>query len=378
MAIKKLYLQNFRNIEEAYLELGKNFTLVHGDNGSGKSSVLESLYLLGFGRSFRSSSLGKLIQFEKDHLSIGASLAAEQGGLDFPVGYRRQKNGNTDVTISRKKAPSVTHIAKIFPVQILTPDTFYQLMTVPKLRRRFFDWGVFHVKHDFVHEWKGFNRLLSHRSQLLKSQSQYDKYLSVWDKQFATSAEKVTQQRSEYFAAFEKRVGDYLQRFGLHQEVTLTFRSGWSDTDKESLLSQLQENFETDYRQGFSGKGPHRFDLILKSNGKLVADSLSRGQLKLLFYVLMVAQIIEVSERTQQRVTLLIDDFTAELDQSNQELIVNVLKTLVDYTQLVITMLDDSILSLLNEWKLVDDKVKVFHVKHGKLTDVTQPIIKER
>ncbi|WP_235869573.1 DNA replication/repair protein RecF [Veronia nyctiphanis] len=178
MTLSRLTIHDLRNIEACDFSLSSGFNFLIGANGSGKTSVLEAIYYLGHGRSFRSQLTGRVIRHQQDSLTVHGRVS--QSGALLPVGLRKHRDGTTDVKIGEEKGQKLFQLAEILPMQLITPEGFELLTGGPKCRRPFIDWGVFHVEQTFYACWSRVKRLTKQRNALLKTAKSY-RELSYWD-----------------------------------------------------------------------------------------------------------------------------------------------------------------------------------------------------
>jgi DNA replication and repair protein RecF len=307
MTLRRVQVTDFRCLHRADLDLDPNFTLISGPNASGKTSLLEAIYVLGRGRSFRTRRLDPLIrsgasgmmvvgeaELPERHVTLGVEGTAE--GLRARVGGER--------------VASLAELAWVLPVQIIDPEIHRLIEEGPNRRRRFIDWGVFHVEHSFVEHWQRYQQTLRQRNAALKTR-QARAMVAAWDAELVRYGELITEARRRYVAQLAP-VAATVARHLLDLELVLTYRAGWSvDLD---LRSALEGSFARDQELGATQPGPHRADLGIRLEGSAVRDRVSRGQQKLLAAVLLLSQIKLFPEDSRARPTLLLDDPAAELD----------------------------------------------------------------
>jgi DNA replication and repair protein RecF len=356
MPLTRLIVQQFRNIEACDVELSPGFNFLVGPNGSGKTSVLEAIYLLGHGRSFKSSLTGRVIQNECDELFVhGRFLNPDQ--FELPIGINKQCDGSTEVKIGGESGQKLAQLAQVLPLQLIHPEGFELLTDGPKFRRAFIDWGVFHTEPHFYDAWGRFKRLNKQRNALLKTATHY-RELSYWDQQMATLAENISQWRKEYIENMAKVAEEICRTFLPEFDIQLKYYRGWDkDTPYQDIL---ENNFERDQSLGYTLSGPNKADLRIKVNGMPVEDVLSRGQLKLMVCALRVAQGQHLTEMTGKQCIYLIDDFASELDSQRRQRLADCLKA--TGAQVFVSSITESQIV-----DMLDENGKMFHVEHGTI-----------
>ncbi|PSW61203.1 DNA replication/repair protein RecF [Photobacterium leiognathi subsp. mandapamensis] len=358
MALTRLMVHDFRNIESCDLALATGFNFLVGANGSGKTSVLEAIHYLGHGRSFRSHLTSRVIRHEQSELFIHGRVVDNQTQLMLPIGLNKKRDGTTEVKIAGEPNQKVAQLAQILPLQLITPEGFDLLIGGPKYRRAFIDWGVFHVEPKFYHAWSRLKRLTKQRNALLKTARSY-RELSYWDQELALLAEQISVWRQDYISAVKEKAAEIFQVFLPEYEIQLGYYRGW---EKETPYAELlKRNFERDCQLGYTASGPHKADLRIKVAGTPVEDVLSRGQLKLMVCALRLAQGLHLTEATGKQCIYLIDDFASELDSHRRTLLAQRLKE-TNAQVFISAISDDQVADML------DENGKLFHVEHGKIT----------
>ncbi|GLO59495.1 DNA replication and repair protein RecF [Vibrio sp. MACH09] len=356
MPLKRLVVKQFRNIEACDIELSAGFNFLIGVNGSGKTSLLEAIYLLGHGRSFKSALTGRVIQNEVNELFVhGRYLNSD--GFELPIGINKQRDGSTEVKIGGQSGQKLAQLAQVLPLQLIHPEGFELITDGPKHRRAFIDWGVFHTQSGFYDAWGRLKRLSKQRNALLKSAKNYQE-LSYWDQELAQLAEKIDNWRFSYVEQL-KSVAEVICRSFLPEfDIQLKYYRGW---EKETPYSDiLQRNFERDQLLGYTFSGPNKADLRIKVNNTPVEDVLSRGQLKLMMCALRVAQGQHLTEVTGKQCIYLIDDFASELDSQRRKRLAECLKE--TGAQVFVSSITANQIA-----DMQDENGRMFHVEHGKI-----------
>ncbi|ANS84033.1 DNA replication/repair protein RecF [Vibrio scophthalmi] len=356
MPLSRLIIQQFRNIKACDIDLSAGFNFLIGPNGSGKTSVLEAIYLLGHGRSFKSSLTGRVIQNECDELFVhGRFLNSDQ--FELPIGINKQRDGTTEVKIGGQSGQKLAQLAQVLPLQLIHPEGFDLLTDGPKHRRAFIDWGVFHTENAFFDAWGRFKRLNKQRNALLKTARSY-RELSYWDQEMARLAENISQWRALYIEQMSAKAEQLCKLFLPEFDIQLKYYRGW---DKDTPYQEiLEKNFERDQSLGYTFSGPNKADLRIKVNATPVEDVLSRGQLKLMVCALRVAQGQHLTEMTGKQCIYLIDDFASELDSQRRKRLADCLKE--TGAQVFVSSITESHIA-----DMRGENGKMFHVEHGTI-----------
>lgn len=357
MSISQLSVTDFRNFVSQQLTPAAGFNVICGANGSGKTSLLESIYFLAHGRSFRTSRLQRMIRSDTAQCTVHARVkTAEQ---HISLGMQRSRQGELSLRINGDKARRLADIAHYLPVQLITPDSFRIFFGGPKERRHFFDMGLFHVEPSFFQQWLLFSKANKQRNALLKQRPNPDQF-SYWDQYFCQSAEAITQLRQAYMVKLATEFAVLVGQHEILSEVSLQFYPGWSDS--QPLEDLLKQTMNSDLKMGFTQLGPQKADLRIKVQQQPAEEVLSRGQLKMLLFALKIAQSNVIGREGNKQPILLIDDLASELDTVSIQYVFQLLQTI--NSQVFVTAIDpDPVLQ-----QMQPDTTAVFHVEHGNLT----------
>ena len=357
MPLEFLEINQVRNLLSIDLTPAKNFNIFIGDNGSGKTSILEAIHIIGTGRSFRTHVIRRVINHQSNLLSVFAQVKHQEKIL--PVGIEKQSNGETKIKMAGKVVTNLAELVTLLPLQIVNSDSLQLLTAGPKLRRQFIDWGLFHVEQRFFLTWKKYQEVLKQRNIALKNKAGMDEIKS-WTKVLAPLGEELDRYRKNYLVQLETPLAVILEKLFGHFKLTFSYHSGWN-TEK-NLDIALEEAISNDLHLGYTHIGPHRADLSIKTDNLLVQDVLSRGQQKLLVVILRVAQSLLLQEQTNKSCIFLLDDLPSELDYEALEKVSELLQSL--NTQVFLTGIHfnqlNKIMSL--------DNCQMFHVKQGRVT----------
>ncbi len=352
MHLSKLIVSQFRNINNAEMNFSPNVNVVVGNNGSGKTSLLEAVYYLGHAKSFRTPHSTHLITHQSKEFVLYAELDHLQ-----TIGIKRSKTAE-QIKIAKQPCQKKSELVKTLPIQIINPDVHKILEDSPRYRRRFLDWGVFHVEHSYWDHWRHYQAILKQRNAALKKQ--WDKKLiESWNVELIATVTAITKIKSAYVAALRTELESIALEFpGLH----IDYQRGWPETD--TYEDSLYKSSEWDRKTGFTKFGPHRSDLKITVNGVDAKDIVSRGQQKFLACVLKIAQVILFRKAIGYSPLFLVDDLFSELDKSASRKVIHMLQN--TSSQLLITTIEPQPAREVGE----HENMKMFHVEHGVFQEV--------
>lgn len=355
MALNQLSIQNLRNIQATTFEPCDRLNLIYGPNGSGKTSILEAIYLLGRGKSFRSAYSRQIVRHEQSELTVFSRIFSADGrlhslGIQIKEGRFRAK---ADGAFEQRSSA----LAALLPLLLISPDGDKLIKGSPRQRRRFMDWGLFHVEHEFLSVWQRYNRLLQQRNALLR-RKRHD-LLQAWDNQLVAAAERLDQFRRGYVDSLVHQAQQFLPRLLEFEGVEFRYQSGWPEADGYGEV--LRANLDSDLKAGFTQRGPHRADLGMRVRGGAAAEVLSGGQQKLTACALLLAQASVFNQGKRENCIILVDDLPAELDTRHRHTFMQLLYSVGG--QLFVTTTDRHLLDL----GPFSEK-RMFHVEQGGVT----------
>jgi DNA replication and repair protein RecF len=375
MALVKLQTEHFRNLQGAPANFSPSINLLYGENGSGKSSILEAIGYLGLGRSFRVNRHQAVVSHGQQKLTVFGGLdkgheddresGTADGSIRHRLGISRDvSEKETRLRVDGEQVRNMSALARFLPVSVIDPGVFDIVAGGPGKRRQFLDWSVFHVEPSFASLWQQCQRVTSQRNQILRNGRLDEALMKVWDTQYADLAAGITRARKETFGlfseAFFKLVGEINAPWV--DGLKVDFYPGWDDS--QLLLDVLRSHREQELKMGHTLYGPNRADIRLKFQGRPVAETFSRGQQKTLVILMKIAQGMVLAELNKQ-VTFLLDDINAELDVGHRAMLAQKLEALK--CQVFVTSIEPPKPEELWQQPLPD--YRVFHVEHGKMTD---------
>ncbi len=351
MAITQIRINNLRLIKAVEFEPADGLNLIWGANGSGKTTILEAIYLLGRGKSFRKAERDQLVKYGEQQLTL--FIRSITNNNSHTLGLIKGQ-GTTQARLDGQKITRMSDLARAVPLTVITPNSHEILERGPQYRRRFVDWGVFHVEPDFRSTFERFARCLKQRNASLRMKNGYD---ANWDRELIETGLAVNAYRENYFTSFShwlKRLAEELLEM---KQIQVDWVRGWND--KSTLEQNLEQMRRGDMLAGYTRYGPHRADLSIKLNGQKVEKVASRGQQKILIVAMHLAQVVVAQELVGTDPIILLDDLTSELDHSNRKRLLEYLKRMGN--QVFITGVD-------NITEYAPGFSRVFHVEQGAIS----------
>lgn len=362
MRLTALDIRDVRIIEAAAIEPAPGMNLVTGANGAGKTSLLEAIHLLATGRSFAATRPTRMVRNGAGPLRVVARLRSEGGGAVHRLGIERAASGPARMRVDGGPAERLADMARMLPLVAIHPESHRLVGGPPEERRRLLDLGLFHVEPSFHSTWQRYRRALAQRNVLVRRRAA-DAELDPWDRELAAAGEALDRLRRDYVAALLAEVGALepalLDSTG---EVGLVYRPGWGGDG--GYYEALRRTRARDREQHATTVGPHRADLVIRAGGGDVRQRVSRGQQKLLVYLIRLAQARQLGASGEPCV-LLLDDLAAELDQPRRERVTATALALG--LQVFVTAVDPEAVPLPPETAR-----GLFHVERGRVSEVIQ------
>lgn len=357
MRLLHLQAENFRLFRQLSLQPKRRLSFVFGANAAGKTSLLEAVYALARGKSFRGNAQADLAGASGRHWRVVGRIAP---GDDLPahrLGVQWQ-DGVTQLRVDGREATSLDLLGSLV-VQILEPGMHRMLQDGPTYRRSFLDWGVFHVEPSFLPTWRRYRRALRQRNQVLR-QGGSDRELAAWEPELAETGSLLTSQRQQHLSTIGPPAARRLERLLEEGSWQFDLQPGWPRA--QTLEEALARGRGTDRRLGSTQNGPHRAEVRIRAGEHAIKHRISRGQQKLLIAAMLLAQSEAVAAAGARPPILLVDDFGAELAEHYQTAL---LAELQNYPGQVIATAFERTGVLAR----VDD-LSMFHVERGVLRNI--------
>ena len=357
MPLSRLSVSTFRNISSIDISPDPQFNIIWGQNGSGKTSLLESIFYLSCAKSFKTRLTQSIVQNNTKEFIIHGVCNDKLSSIN--IGISKSIDGSRKIHIDNEKKSSISYLTYHLPVLLITTTSYRFFHDGPKFRRQLIDWGLFHMKPDFNNMWKSYQNTLKQRNATIKS-DRYSQIITTWDSMLAEIGEKINHLRESYV----KELKEYFKTIVTQllpeiRSIVLEYSNGWNL--KYSLLESLKQSYQQDNKLGYTTRGPHRADLLVICNGRPASELLSQGQQKLCIAALRIAQGKMLNSFAKNSPIYLIDDLPSELDNEKLEIICGTLGTLKSQT--FITCINENMItSFLNK-----SSYNMFHMKQGSI-----------
>ena len=327
--ISSLQLQNIRSHQHSVFTFEQGVNIIVGPNASGKTNALEAIHMLHSGKSFKSS--------DNDMIRRGQSWARIDGlagGEDRSVKLKEMTPRKEFIIeeVSYKRLPHRLQL----PVVVFDPSHLSLLSGDPDGRRSYLDGFIEQVDASYSETLKKYRRALQQRNRLLKQERISPDHVFVWDVQLSEHAGLLTQMRVVYLVQLQKHAADYYASISASSDMlAMQLESKLPiDSYADALASELRRSFELDRLRGFTGSGPHRDDIRFQLQGHDARTSASRGESRSIVLALKLAEMNQLSARTEMKPILLLDDVFSELDGKRRRMLS---KTLQEYQSFITT-----------------------------------------
>lgn len=359
MFLTQLNIRRVRNLSSVQIEPDPCLNLVYGENASGKTSLLEAIHVLSQGKSFRTPKILNVIQNSTANLQVVGHVKKSIDKNSDILGIERSI-GKSIIRINKLAVSKTSELASYLPVQVITPEAHQLLEQGPSQRRKFIDWGLFHVEHDFLSHWQKYHKILKQRNAAIRKKSVL-KEIRIWDNSLIETGLILSKLRITYLEQLIPLIQIVVKEL-LNLDLNMHYYPGWG-SKYDGMKQAITETINTDLKQGYTQSGPHRAELHITSDNIAAKDVLSRGQQKLLVCALRLAQIEHLKLKTGHNCIVMIDDLAAELDESKRTVLLDHLQRVGAQTFVTVT---EPELVKTDSWKTK----KLFHVEHGNIHEV--------
>ncbi len=309
--IKKINLKQFRNHALTELVFDKSFSYIHGLNGSGKTSILEAIYFCATTKSHRTNDEKELIKNNEPFAQV--KIWTDQDRYEVVLS-KTGKRASINSVEKRKISDFIGHLR----VVMFAPEDLELIQGSPQARRQFIDLEWMQLNKNYLRYLNTYKNVLKQRNSLLKKLTIDDDYtfLNILGDQLYEVGSKIIEERMEFIKELNQIFQKIYLRFSEHN-VELIYQP---DVDQKGFLNALKKNQKQDILYQVTLSGPHRDDLVFRFNGFEAKSYASQGEQRLMVIALKLALLELIKNKTNQQVTLLLDDVLSELDEERQQL----------------------------------------------------------
>ncbi|MCD9085185.1 DNA replication/repair protein RecF [Stenotrophomonas sp. SY1] len=360
MHIVRVALNHVRRFDSVEFSPLPGINLITGANGAGKTSLLEALHLMAYGRSFRGRVRDGLVQKGAENLDVFVEWQEQPGGDGSGVNRKagmRHSGHAWKGRLDGEDVPQLGTLCAALAVVTFEPGSHALVSGGSEPRRRFIDWGLFHVEPDFLPLWRRYTRALKQRNALLKAGAP-GKQLDAWDWELAEAGTPLTSRRQQYLERLQERAVAIAAELAPGLELqTLELQPGWRRHEMP-LADALLLARDRDRTAGYTSVGPHRADWSVGFAQIPGRDALSRGQAKLTALACLLAQADDYAAQRGEWPVIALDDLGSELDRNHQQRVLQHLGATPAQVFITATEIPAALQEQLRP-------AAMFHVEHG-------------
>ena len=326
MYLNKLQLWYFRSYENLELNFPKGITILYGDNGQGKTNVIEAIYLLCTGRSHRTNRENDMINFDRNWSRIRIENMQRDGRhtVDMVMARGQKKR----ILVNGLAISRISEILGQLSGVIFSPEDLDLVKEGPKMRRRFMDIELSQVSKSYFYALNDYNKVLEQRNSLLK-ETKKESDLFVWDTLLAQRAVPIIKARREFCKRLVVKVKEMHKYLSSNkEELICIYKDAVNESEdiEAAMLELLEKNRENDIKRGFTTVGPHKDDIIIKLGETDLRYFGSQGQQRTATLALKLTELEMMKEDLGEYPVLLLDDVLSELDPTRQKMLLDKIK----------------------------------------------------
>ena len=326
MFIKEISLLQFRNYQAMSLEFHKKLNVITGQNAQGKTNLLEGIYIISLGKSFRTSRDSEMIGFGHDFCRAKTVSVKDDRETEIEITYK--KEGKL-IKIDGVRAPKTSDLLEHVYAVVFSPEDLKIVKEEPEKRRKFIDRELCQIRPVYYKNLGRYKKVLQNRNFLLKDGVSDQALLSVYDEELADYGSRIIRDRAGFIEklniisrGIHEKITDGKEVLEIFYESNVPVQSDFL-SQKEEFLKKLQKGFSRDVFKGNTESGPHKDDLKIQVNGIDIRHYGSQGQQRTAALSLKLAEIYLIKEETGEDAILLLDDVLSELDVQRQTFLLN-------------------------------------------------------
>jgi DNA replication and repair protein RecF len=327
--LDSLSVVNYRNILSGNLQFSKGINIIYGQNAQGKTNILEAVWLLSGGKSFRGTKDSDMINFNSDSFRIQGNILSKYGENSIVITCSKTNPSfkNRMASVNGGPFQPAGQIAGNFYCVVFSPSHLEIVSGGPSARRKFIDAALCQIYPAFIDSYRKYNRTLAVRNSFLKNIKKYDKnqkkaMFDTCDNFLAVYGGEIDRYRRRFCRRMSERAKNYYEQISQSRE-NIDLKYVKFARDKNEFLEKLDNSRPRDIATGITNTGPHRGDLAINIDGKPAKSYSSQGQQRSGVIAMKLAESDIIESVTGQKPAMLLDDVLSELDYSRQEYLIN-------------------------------------------------------
>jgi len=333
MILKSLKGKNFRNFDSFKIDLVDKGNVFFGNNGAGKTNLLEAVYLLSIFKSFRTVNNKNVIQIGKPGFELEGNLIENDTNMNIELSYYPSKK---EILLNNKKVYILSDVVGVFPAVLISPEQYIVTSGPPEARRRFIDLFISQIDKDYLQSLIKYKKILKQRNKALSENGKKEevKVLAAsWDYELAQYCSIVLKKRIEYIEKIKNEIKDlYKYLSGKNDKLDINYQPTINtDFNKEQIFNRIKKNIKRDIDSRTTTIGPHRDDIRINLNSKNIRQFGSQGEHKTAILAIKIAEYNLLKKIKNTSPTLLMDDIDSMLDKFRLSSFLNMFENFEQY-----------------------------------------------
>lgn len=373
MYIKNISLKNYRNYENENISFSPNLNIIIGENAQGKTNLVEAIYVLGFGKSFRTNNDNELIKMDTEftHIKVNLKKINEDLLIEFKCNNKKKK----EIKINELPLKKISELMGEFNIVIFSPEDLQLVNGSPNARRKYLDKSISQIYPNYYHLLIDYNKILKQRNILLKQilfKSSNKDMIDIWDEKLSEYGAKIMVYRLKFVKKLQKICFDIHYKISnCKEQLKIDYISTYLPKNLDAkdcydkiysgMLNNLKLKLSIDLKRGFTSIGPHRDDLVLFINNIEIRKYGSQGQVRTTALSLKLSEINIIKESVEDSPILILDDVLSELDHIRQN-------HLIEYISNIQTFITTTEINSVLEENIMNSQVIDIH--NGKIIKI--------
>jgi DNA replication and repair protein RecF len=338
---KELYINNielnqFRNYKKEKIEFSKGMNIIYGENGQGKTNILEAISICSIGKSFRNASNINLKNNESEYYGIEIDFFSQERNQKIEVKYYENKR---EIILNGIKIKKIGELIGNIPTVIFTPDSLKLIKDGPSERRRFLDIMISQIDKSYFYKLQKYNKIIINRNHILKEirNREIEKLeIEIWNKGLIETGAEIIKKRIKHIEEMKEDIKRIYSEIAMKKEEIEIEYSYKAEKIEEKLEEEIKKNRESEIKSGITITGPQRHDIIIKLNNMEMKKYGSQGQQRTAVMAIKLAELNKIKKETDEEPVLLLDDIMSELDKKrrrNLNKLINDIQVIVTTTE---------------------------------------------